>query len=501
VSEAPFPPGEYPVVVVGTGPGGLQSSYALTRLGIRHALISADEAPGGMFRRFPLFHRLNTSSRRFATCARESPSFYRFDWNSMVTDVPEHRALVPEFMDGEHYFPRRSEMAQALEQFAERAGIEARYGCTWESTELKGGRFVLGTSDGEYRSEMVVFAVGMALPYRPPTPGIELVPHYDDLLGRPLESFAGKRIFVIGKRNSAFELADSLLPWACQIVLGSPHHVRPSVMTGVPTPPRARYLEVLEDHCFGGGTFVLDCAIDRIERTGETWHVHVQGTTVPGEAVYEADEVIATTGFGVPLGDLRELGVTTFHRDLLPTQTPFWESNTVPGVFFAGAPSQGQVGMRKYGFPTGSASVAGYRFNAIVQAREIARRLGVASEPTAREPETVVDYLLGEATTSGPLWRQQSHLARIVTLDNREGVLDHGILPLSPFVDSTEGPDAVAMAVETDPDDHLRPAAYIRRDQAVTECLLSPGRLHDFRTDENRSLLREALRPILGHLA
>jgi thioredoxin reductase len=451
-----------------------------------------------MFRRFPLFHRLNTSSRRFAVESRESPGFYRFDWNSLITDVPEHRALVPEFMDGEHYFPRRSEMAQSLEQFARRAGIEARYGCTWESTRAQDSGFVLGTTDGEYRCQAAVFAVGMARPYRPPTPGIDLVPHYDDLLGRPLESFAGKRIFIVGKRNSAFELADSLLPWACQIVLGSPHHVRPSVMTGVPTPPRARYLEALEDHCFGGGTFVVDCAVDRIESADGCWHVHVQGTTTPGSAVYEADEVIATTGFGVPLGDLRDLGVTTFHRDLLPTQTPFWESATVPGIFFAGAPSQGQVGMRKYGFPTGSASVGGYRYNAIVQAREIARRMGVELERPRRAPHAVVEYLLEEATTSGPLWRQQSHLARILTIDPGEGVLDEGILPLTPFVDSIDGPDAVAMAVETDPEDHLRPAAYVRRAGAVTECQLSPALLHNFRTAENRALLRQALRPLLG---
>ena len=48
----PFPPGDYPVVVVGSGPGGLQVGYSLSRLGIEHALISADDGPGGMFRRF-----------------------------------------------------------------------------------------------------------------------------------------------------------------------------------------------------------------------------------------------------------------------------------------------------------------------------------------------------------------------------------------------------------------------------------------------------------------
>src|ERR1035437_4247834 len=49
----PFPPGEYPLVVVGSGPGGLQVSYSLSRLGVKHAVISADPAPGGMFCRFP----------------------------------------------------------------------------------------------------------------------------------------------------------------------------------------------------------------------------------------------------------------------------------------------------------------------------------------------------------------------------------------------------------------------------------------------------------------
>ena len=45
-ADRPFPPGAYPVVVVGSGPGGLQLSYALDRLGVRHAVISADDAPG-----------------------------------------------------------------------------------------------------------------------------------------------------------------------------------------------------------------------------------------------------------------------------------------------------------------------------------------------------------------------------------------------------------------------------------------------------------------------
>jgi thioredoxin reductase len=46
------------------------------------------------------------------------------------------------------------------------------------------------------------------------------------------------------------------------------------------------------------------------------------------------------TGFQTALGDLRRIGVETFYKDRLATQTHFWESTSVPGVFFAGATTQ-----------------------------------------------------------------------------------------------------------------------------------------------------------------
>lgn len=492
LEPGPYAPGDYPVVIVGTGPGSIQVAYDLRRLGIRFALISADEGPGGMFRRYPMFDRLNTSSRPHGVIPRESPDYYRFDHNSLLTDSDRDRALVPEFMDGTDYFPSRSEMQQGLAAFVERSGLEARYGCRWESTSAVDGRFVIGTSSGEYRCEVAVFGTGMAEPWRPPVPGIEQVPHYVDLEGRTLESFKGKRVFVIGKRNSAFEVANELLPWASQIVLGSPHTPRPSVLTGVPTPPKARYLEVLEDHCFGGGTFVVDCAIERIEPCSEGWRVHTQGTTRPGELVFTVDEVIATTGFQTPLGDLRELGVETFFKDRLPTQNAFWESTSIPGIFFAGATTQGQAGLRKYGYPSRSASVAGFRYNSTVQAFHIARRFGVEiPRPQLRESD-VIPFLLDVATRDPGIWSQQTHLARILSFEAAAGIRDDGLLPLAPFVDSG-GSDGVAITVETDPEQNIQPAVYVRRNGATKETVLSPAFQHDFRTDENRARLTELL--------
>jgi thioredoxin reductase len=492
-SEGPFPPGEYPLVVVGSGPGGLQLSYDLRRLGIDHALISKDSGPGGMFRRFPMFGRLITCSRPHATVGRGCSEYFRYDWNSLVTDEASHQALVPEFMEGNNYFPSRAEMEASIAAFAERGGVRARYDCAWESTRrADDGTFVLGTTDGEYRTKVAVFAVGMIEPWRPPTPGIEDVPHYVDIADSGIEHLAQKRVFIIGKRNSAFEIANGLLAEASQLILASPHGVRPSIVTGFPTAPRARYVQPLEDSLFGGGTFVVNVSLERIERTADGYRVHADGTTGLGKVVYDVDEVIACTGFSTGLGDLRALGVQTFYKDRLPTQTPYWESSSVPGIYFAGSVTQGQAGMRKYGWPSHSASVGGFRFNAAVQAQHIAQTHFGAERPRRQiEPASAADYLLDRATSEAAIWSQHSNLARQLTFEDGT-VHDDGIVVLVDFVDST-GPDAVAITVETNLEGQIQPCAYVRHGGDVREEGFGPEWMNDFRTKDNRTRLNELL--------
>lgn len=491
--ERPFAPGRYPMVVVGSGPGGLQLSYFLRRLGVDHAVLSADAGPGGMFLRYPLFQRLNTWSKPYAMAERRTRPYDWYDWNSLVADEPAHRTLVPEFMDGASYFPSRVEMAAGLAAFAERAGIRVRYGCRWEGTRRENDGFVLLTSDGEYRCRLVVFAIGMAEPWKPPIPGLDAVPHYVDT--QPARAYAGKRVFLIGKRNSGFEVADALLPWARQIVLGSPRPPLISVLSagaGV----RAKYLVPYEDHIIGGGVFILDVSIERVERVGDGWRVSTSGPRT-GPLVFDVDHVIAATGFGTPLGDLPSVGVATFSQGRLPRMTGFWESMSVPGIYFAGAVTQGAIGLRKHGHAGNSAGVAGFRHNARVLATHLARtHFGVDIPRPVLRPDAIVPYLLAEATRAPELWNQQAYLARVVTFDPAQGGLDDGILPLAAFVDAP-GSDAVAISVETDSSGDHHPAAYIRRDGRVSEHALAPDPLHNFEGARYQADLADLLKGLL----
>ncbi len=464
------------MVVVGSGPGGLQLSYFLRHLGVEHAVLSADPGPGGMFLRYPLFQRLNTWSKPYAIAERRTRPYECYDWNSLVADDPAHRSLVPEFMDGTSYFPARNEMVAGLAAFAERAGLRVRYGCRWEATRREDDGFVLVTSDGEYRCPAAVFAVGMAEPWKPPIGGIDAVPHYVET--QPARAYAGKRVFIIGKRNSGFEVADALLPWARQIVLGSPRPPLISILSagaGV----RAKYLVPYEDHIIGGGVFILDATIERVERAADKWRVYTAGQKT-GPLPFEVDEVIAATGFGTPLRDLPSIGVATFSQDRLPRMTAFWESATVPGIYFAGAITQGAIGLRKHGHAGNSAGVAGFRHNARVLAGHLAHKhFGVTLPRPALKPDEVVPYLLSEATRAPELWNQQGYLARVVTFDRAQGRRDDGIGPLAAFVDAP-GPDAVAVAVETEPNGDHHPTVYLRRDGRVSEHAIPSDPLHNF---------------------
>lgn len=525
----PFPPGDYPVVVVGSGAGAIQASYSLRRNGVDHAVVSADPAPGGMFRRWPFFQRLLSWTKPFAPVGRDSAAYERYDWNSLLGEEADERALMPDLMDGTSYFPSRPEMERNLGMFVERAGLEIRYDCRWTATRREdgpdGGRFVLVTTDGEYRATALVFAVGVAEPYAPATPGIELAAHYADT--RPAETYAGRRVFIMGKQNSGFELATGLLPWARRIILCSPSPAKLSVNTKSLVGVRARYVQPFEDHVLGGGVSVLDASIGGIARGPEASDAPFVVTLRPSdgspEMALEVDEVISATGFVAPLLDLADLGVSTFGQARLPAQTPYWESATVPGIFFAGTIGQGSAGLKKHGQPANSGAVHGARYNARVLAGHLARQLADpasgttgatgagGTRTTGASPSgargsaggpllpasSLVDVVLRELATTPELWHQRAYLAKVMSLDPSTGARDAGIVPLAAFVDAAgddgDG-DALAITLEADGSGAIYPVLYLRRAGRIEERPIDPDALLRYDTPAARVQITGILR-------
>ena len=472
VAERPFPPGAYDVVVVGSGPGGLQVSYYLKHFGVQHAVLSRDDAPGGMFQRFPIYQRLITWTKPDAPVERGTREYEWYDHNSLVAEDPDLQALVPRFMARDFDLPSREEMLNGLAEFASRARIDVRYGCTWERTRRERDAIVLETSDGEYRCRAAVFAIGITEPWVAPVPGLEDAAHY--VATKEPSLYQGLRVFVVGKRNSGFEVAQSLLPWARQVILASPRPVDTKALAL--SALRVRYLHPYDEYSRGGpGTYVLDGAIDRVVRGADAYRVVVDGTTWEGRLELEVDEVIAATGFRTPLRDLPELGVATVNDGRVPALSPFWESVSAPGIFFAGNTTQGARGLGKRGLGAASGSVNGFRYNARVLAGYLAQRLGSPITRQRLPARELVPFVLHELSHAPELWIQKGYLARVLTF--ADGVNDHGILPVSHFLDES-GPDAIAAAIEVDDAGTIFPIVYLRRSGRISERPLPPHPLH-----------------------
>ena len=451
-------------------------------------MLSRDDAPGGMFQRFPIFQRLISWTKPDAPVERESREYEWYDHNSLVAEEPDLRALVPGFMKRDFDLPSRPEMLAGLTEFANRAQVEVRYACTWEGTRREGDETVLETSDGEYRCRAAVFAIGVTEPWVAPVPGLEHASHYVDT--KEAEVYENKRVFIVGKRNSGFEVAQSLLPWASQVILASPRPVDTKALAL--SPLRVRYLHPYDEYARGGpGTYVLDAVIERVERGSDGFRVSVEGTSHPFTREFEVDEVIAATGFRTPLRDLPELGVATVRDGRIPALTPFWESVSVPGIYFAGNATQGARGIGKRGLGASSSSVNGFRYNARVLANHLAQRLGMRVTRLRLPPNEIVPFVLHELSHAPELWIQKGYLARVLTF--ADGVNDQGILPISHFLDES-GPDALAAAIEVDQSGAIFPIVYLRRSGEIKEHPLPGHPLHVYEDEsygqEVESILR-----------
>ena len=503
-TERPFPPGTYPAVVVGSGPGALQVSYSLRAAGVPHAVLSADELPGGMFQRWPFFQRLLSWTKPYAPAPHGSRYYERYDWNSLLAEEAGLRSLQVPLMDGSSYFPSRPEMEANLRLFADKAALQIRHGCRWTGTRREDGpggqTFVLETTDGEYRTQVAIFAVGVAEPFTPAFPGRELVAHYADT--RDAESYAGRRLFIIGKQNSGFELASGLVQWAPRIVLASPSPARTSIETHSLVGVRARYVQPFEDHALGAGISILDASIKGVVRREDgTMAVNVAFTAGGGETAVETDEVIAATGFVCPLLDLPQLGVATFGASHLPAQTNWWESATLPGIYFAGTIQQGSRGLKKHGIPSNSGAVHGHRYNGRIMAQHIAEtHFGYQRPRPSIAPRDLLDFAVAELTHAPELWHQKAYLARVISTDPSSGLRDEGILPLAAQVDG-DGPDSIMLTVEADGTGQIYPVIYLRQNGKVEEFALEADPLLNFASPIDRRQAAEVLSRVVPEAA
>ncbi|MEK8107799.1 NAD(P)-binding domain-containing protein [Micromonospora sp. M12] len=200
-------------LVVGAGPAGLQLSYYLQQAGADYVTLEREPGPGTFFRRYPRHRRL-ISLNKVHTTSTDPEIKLRWDWNSLLNHEP--RLQFPQYST--EYFPQADDMVRYLTDFQRIHGLDVRYDTPVERIQRVDDGFLVRAGEQQWRARCLIVATGWGVPYVPAIRGIEHAAGYEDMDIAP-ESYAGKRVLIIGKGNSAFETASSIFPQAAMVHL------------------------------------------------------------------------------------------------------------------------------------------------------------------------------------------------------------------------------------------------------------------------------------------
>jgi putative flavoprotein involved in K+ transport len=311
-----------PVAVVGGGQSGLATAWALQRAGMRPIVLEASDRATGSWPRY------------YDSLTLFSPAEY-----SAMPGVP---------WDGDRSrYPRRDEVVAYLERFAATLDVEIR-------TNARVGRvepgFVVHTEQGDALEVAGIVAASGSFgnPHRPDLPGLGEfggeVLHVADY--RSPDSYAGKRIVIVGGGNSAVQVGYELgkvatvtlatrtpLRFLRQSQGGHDLHywLRTTGFDDLPPAWLARLVGgtlVVDDGAYGraekDGIFDRRPMFARLDERGVVW---TEGQAEP------VDVVLLATGYRPNLPYLRDLGA--LDADGIPLHDG-GISLTHPGLAYAG---------------------------------------------------------------------------------------------------------------------------------------------------------------------
>lgn len=178
-------------IVIGAGQAGLSTSYHLTRIGISHVVLDADDEPGGAWR-----HRWDALTMRDVHGVAELPGD-----TPPPRDAQRANIAVPAYFAA---YERAHDLPVVRPVRVERVDHED-------------GILVVRAGESEWRARTLVNATGTwTHPFLPHYPGMET------FLGEQLHTvdypgpahFAGKRVLVVGGGASAVQFLGALAPIA-----------------------------------------------------------------------------------------------------------------------------------------------------------------------------------------------------------------------------------------------------------------------------------------------
>jgi thioredoxin reductase len=396
-------------IILGAGPAGLQTGYFLSEAGIDYKIIERALAPASFYTTFPRRREL-ISFNRTNTIFNDRRINLRFDWNSLLTKDNDFRLSDIT----RSLYPKADGLVDYLQSFSARYRLNINFGVDISSVcSSDDGKFILHAENASiFSCYHLIVATGFSKSFVPEIPGIELCEGYESADISP-EDFEGKRILIIGKGNSAFEVADIALETASLVHIASPSPVKLAWKSRHPGHVRANHVRLLDSYQLKLLNGTLDCHILDISSYGTSLKATVSYVHADGEIeelIY--DRIIRCTGFSFDDSIFdKSCKPRTVIAGKLPATTPFWESVNIKNLFFAGTLTQARDFKR-----ASSAFIGGFRYNARTLSKYLASSQDISRYPRealSRNAAELADYILERCNTNSALWAQFGYLCDI----------------------------------------------------------------------------------------
>lgn len=352
----------YDYLIIGAGPAGLQMAYFLERAGCDYVVLEANGTAGSFFIEQPRHRMLLSINKRFNFYPE--PDFnLRHDWNSLLTEGYEHR--FTEYADA--LYPDAGALVRYLEDFAERYALRIEYGTRVSRISRSTDGFALEDAEGgHWSARRLLVGTGAVRPDIPEDiEGIELAEGYEDHDIEP-SGYENQRVLILGRGNSAFEVANHLAGHAAVIHLSLAHaYVKHAWATHYVGDLRAINNTILDMYQLKSMHATPGFVVRRIEpRAAGGFTVTIEHPMAhwspPGvvQAKMVYDRVIRCTGW-------RFVEPALFDADIRPEVCPkakypvldaSWQSTT-PDVYYIGT----AMGGRDH--TAASSFIHGFRYN------------------------------------------------------------------------------------------------------------------------------------------
>ncbi|KAK3596169.1 hypothetical protein CHS0354_020627 [Potamilus streckersoni] len=424
--------------IIGAGPSGLQMGYFFKKSGRDYIIFEKSNVSGDFFTLYPRHKMLISINKRYTGKTNKEFNL-RHDWNSLLSD--DESLLFRHY--SKEMFPNSDDLVRYLHDYQTKLGLNVQFNTYIHNIqtmpcEAAADAHVFTMSDqhgNSYRCGRLIVATGVSTPNIPNVPGIEHADGYESMSINP-DDYEGKTVLILGRGNSAFELANSIYGSSNLIHMMGRSRVRLAWATHYVGDLRAVNNDLLDTYQLKSLDGVLEAGLDEVKivKIGDKFHLqvsHMEESGASEDHMYDNfamrepyDIIVRCLGFKFDSGIFNlssSLKMGSGRSKKYPNIGYDYESVSAKGMFVAGTASH-SLDFRK----SAGGFIHGFRYTGRALHRLLEWRYHQVPWPITTQPVTnLLAAILKRLNEASGIYQMFSSLADVVIFKKNNTEFDY----------------------------------------------------------------------------